>query len=253
MTYNICLGGVDDDGTNRLSLIHQVVRAANPDVLAVQEADEFDLRWFSRLFAFEAATGLRGLLGQSPTTMHSALFLRRDLQPIKLWTQVPEGNQRMELLLRTPDGDELTVCGLHLDAVSPDARLIGAHYAVTAPPAIVLGDFNSCRGDDPGAAEAFPTWPARRRARNGGERIDDRLFTVFENAGFVDLYRTLRQSEAGHTVVGAPLRIDYIFATEDLAASVTRCDVLRTSETERASDHYPLVADFDTEQWRRPG
>ena len=35
MTYNICFGGVDDDMTNRLPLIHDVVRAGRPDVLAV--------------------------------------------------------------------------------------------------------------------------------------------------------------------------------------------------------------------------
>jgi endonuclease/exonuclease/phosphatase family metal-dependent hydrolase len=56
MTYNIATGGVDDDLTNRLPLIHAVVRAARPDVLAVQEASEFELRWQRRMFAFERAT-----------------------------------------------------------------------------------------------------------------------------------------------------------------------------------------------------
>jgi hypothetical protein len=46
MTYNICLGGVDDDTTNRLPLIHEVVREGHPDVLAVQEANKFDLRQY---------------------------------------------------------------------------------------------------------------------------------------------------------------------------------------------------------------
>lgn len=244
-TYNIGTGGVGDDLNSRLPLIHAVVCAARPDVLAIQEANEFDLRAHRRFFAFEAATGLRGLLAPSSTGFHSALFVRRDIQPVALWTQVPEGNRRMELLLRGPSGLELTVCGLHLDAISPEVRLVGAHYAVTAPPSIVLGDFNNCRADDPGVAETFVTWPPRCRARNGGVRVDDRLFAVLERAGYVDLFRRLHPGEPGHTVVKAVLRIDHIFATDDLAARAPACNVLRTPETERASDHYPLVADFD--------
>jgi endonuclease/exonuclease/phosphatase family metal-dependent hydrolase len=247
MSYNIALGGVDADGTSRLPLIHEVVRAVRPDVLALQEANAFDLQAQERLFAFEAATGLRGILGPSPTGFHGGLFLRRDLQPLELWTEVPPGNRRMELLLRDPAGAELTVCGVHLDAISPETRLVGAHYAVAAPPSIVMGDFNNPRADDPGVAEGFAAWPARRRAGRGGAGVDDRLFAVFEHAGYVDLYRHLHPGEPGHTVVGAPLRIDYVFATADLAARATRCDVLRTAETEQASDHFPLVADFDLE------
>src|SRR5919202_5383421 len=76
MTYNICFGGVDDDMTNRLPLIHDVVRAGRPDVLAVQEANEFDERQYRRLFAFERATGFRGLLDPDH---NGALFIRPDL------------------------------------------------------------------------------------------------------------------------------------------------------------------------------
>src|SRR5438128_2407002 len=100
MTYNINFGGVDDDGASRLPLIHEIVRGVRPDVLAVQEANEFDLRAHQRLFAFEAAIGLRGLLAPSPTGFHGAIFLRRELQPLALWTQVPAGNRRLELRLR---------------------------------------------------------------------------------------------------------------------------------------------------------
>ena len=189
MTYNIGFGGGDDDGTNRLPLIQEVVRSARPDVLAVQEANEFELRAQRRRFAFEAATDLRGLLGLSPGGFHVSLFLRRDLQPVALWTEVPPGNRRLELLLRTPRGLELNVCSTHLDAISPDMRLAGAHYLPAAPPAIVMGDFNNYRSDDPDAAQAFATSAPRRRARAGATQVDDRLFGVLERAGYVDLFR----------------------------------------------------------------
>ena len=107
MTYNICLGGVDDDTTNRLPLIHEVVCEGRPNVLAVQEANEFDLRQYRRLFAFERATGLRGLLHP---VHNGALFVRPDLQPIALWTGDPAGNVRMALRLRGPGG-QLSAAG----------------------------------------------------------------------------------------------------------------------------------------------
>ena len=55
MTYNILNGGVDDDGDSRLPLIHGIVASVGPDVLAIQEANEFDRRAYRRLFAFERA------------------------------------------------------------------------------------------------------------------------------------------------------------------------------------------------------
>jgi hypothetical protein len=88
----------------RLPLNYEVVRSVRPDVLAVLEANELELRAHRCLFAFEAAMGLRGLLGLSPGGSHIALFLRRDLQPVALWTEIPPGNRRMELRLRAPSG-----------------------------------------------------------------------------------------------------------------------------------------------------
>jgi len=61
----------------------------------------------------------------------------------------------------------------------------------------------------------------------------------------VDLFRRFHPGERGETIREPPLRLDYIFATEDLAQRAIRCDVLRTPDTERASDHYPVLADFE--------
>jgi exodeoxyribonuclease-3 len=247
MTYNIATGGVDDDLTNRLPLIHAVVRAARPDVLAVQEANELDLRWLRRLFAFERATGLRGFLGLSRSGFHGALFVRPGLEPIFLRTDDAAGNRSlMEMSLEAASGFTLTVSAVHLDPISPEMRLAGILQCTNAPPAIVMGDFNNCRGDDLDAAQVWARFSPRHQARAGTTQVDDRVFTALERAGYVDLYRRFHPGEHGYTTRAAGgLRLDYIFATEDLAARATACDVIRTPETDRASDHYPVVADFD--------
>jgi exodeoxyribonuclease-3 len=243
MTYNIQTGGVDDDGTDRLPLIHAVVREARPDILAVQEANELELRWRRRLFAFERATGLRGLLVLSASGYHGP-----ELVPISLRTGDADDSYRalIELVLETVGGLRLTVSAVHLDPISPERRLAGALECTNRPPAIALGDFNNCRADDPGIAEAWAQFGARHRARSGTTQPDDRLFAALERAGYVDLYRRFHPGQPGPTIdVAGGLRIDYIFATEDLAARATACEVIRTLESERASDHLPVVADFD--------
>jgi exodeoxyribonuclease III len=248
MTYNIQTGGVDDDGTDRLPLIHAIVQEARPDILAIQEANELELRWRRRLFAFERATGLRGLLVRSRSGYHGAVFIRPGAVPISLRTGDADDSYRalIELVVETAGGLRLTVSAVHLDPISPERRLAGALECTNAPPAIALGDFNNCRADDPGIAEAWAQFGARHRARSGLGQPDDRLFAALERAGYVDLYRRFHPGQPGHTIDAAGgLRIDYIFATADLAARATSCEVIRTPETSRASDHHPVVADFD--------
>ncbi|WP_159031285.1 hypothetical protein [Streptomyces acidiscabies] len=41
------------------------------------------------------------------------------------------------------------------------------------------------------------------------------------------------------------LRLDYFYATAQLAATTTDYRVLRNAETDRISDHYPIVVDLD--------
>ena len=253
MTYNIQFGGVDDDGTkvvSRLPLIHEVVRQARPDVLAVQEANGFDERDFRRLFAFERTLGLRSVFVQSPHGFHGLILLRPDLTPVSMRNDYPLGNRLlMGLVLRTPGGTEMTVHNVHLDTYAPQQQLDGILRRLSGPPSLIMGDFNNLRPDDPGAEQVWQTLlPAYRTRFSGGsgERPDDRVFQAVEQAGHVDLFRHLHPRDRGATVRGAEgLRIDYVFATADLATRVTHCAVFDTAPACEASDHFPVVADFD--------
>lgn len=246
MTYNILTGGVDDDGGRRLDLICEVIRAVNPDVVAIQEANEFDLRWHRRRFEVERDTGLRSMLGLSPGGFHGALLLKPELQ-ITYWrAHSPATNHILvEASVSTPQGTQLTIGGVHLDPVSADARLMGAWHATAAPPSLVMGDFNNCRGDDPDTDEAWPRFEVRQRARstNLGPTVDDRALRAMEAAGYVDLYRKANPGKTGATVPSVGIRIDYIFATAGLADQMTHCQVY--AEAGAASDHLPVFADID--------
>jgi endonuclease/exonuclease/phosphatase family metal-dependent hydrolase len=71
------------------------------------------------------------------------------------------------------------------------------------------------------------------------------------NEGYVDSYRRIHPRARGLTCATWQLaaRVDYIFATPDLATHVTGADVVGSRtwpdpDAAVASDHYPVVADF---------
>lgn len=184
MTYNIQFGGVDDDGTkvaSRLPLIHEVVRRARPHVLAVQETNEFDLRDYRRMFAFERAVGMRSILVHSPHGFHGTMFLQPRLEPVSLRNDDPFGNRvLMGMVLRTPGGMDLTIHNVHLDTYAPQQRLDGILRRLSGPPSLVLGDFNNLRPDDPDAEHVWQALlpPYQTRFSGGAplEGADGRVF-----------------------------------------------------------------------------
>jgi len=72
-----------------------------------------------------------------------------------------------------------------------------------------------------------------------------------EAAGWVDVGHTLGGSSvptvptAGFTGTEfAVMRCDYLLASKALAARATSYKVIRSPETDMASDHYPILAEF---------
>ncbi len=65
-------------------------------------------------------------------------------------------------------------------------------------------------------------------------------------ASYVDCFRTLHPGSPGYTYLAhAPwLRLDYIFASPEMAARLTRSNVVADAETLLASDHLPVEAVF---------
>jgi len=69
--------------------------------------------------------------------------------------------------------------------------------------------------------------------------------------GYVDCYRRMHRTARGFTCAtwSPAARIDYVFATKEVARTLTRCDVVGSRtwpdpDASIASDHFPLVADF---------
>jgi hypothetical protein len=72
---------------------------------------------------------------------------------------------------------------------------------------------------------------------------------LLHNAGYVDTFRRMNPHEWGFTCPSAAPagRIDFIFASPELAQRLSACRVITEADgldAEEASDHLPVVADF---------
>jgi exodeoxyribonuclease-3 len=152
----------------------------------------------------------------------------------------------------------LTVVSTHLNPFSPyrrmrEARWLAARYRSARRLVVLAGDLNAL---DPGtdhAAELAGLRPLyRRRHTDAAGGVDTRAMAAFAAAGFVDLWprvgagdgRTAPTSAGGGEEFSG-MRLDYVLATAPAAERAHAGHVARGGPAEHASDHYPLVIDFN--------
>jgi len=255
MTYNILEGAKD-----RLDVVAAVVRAADPDVLGVTEANGFDDA--KRLRDVEKAFGMKAVLGRAKSGFHVAIFTK------SAWTVESSGPEFYPFFhaalwakLRLDKDRHFTAVVAHLNPFSPDERLAEVRalcrHAAPGEKAVLMGDFNCMApGDDIDASVLeLPRNILARFIKEAGDPVefDRREIALAEWAGFEDVYRKLQPKKPGWTLMttrfGAALRsrmrIDYLLATSGLARRAVTAEVIETHESRRASDHYPLMAEFD--------
>ena len=145
---------------------------------------------------------------------------------------------------------------LHLDVVHPSARIpdqekleaIKPLLSVINPPYLITGDFNALSPEDTYDKDAL-----ERELKDYSVHIDveewmkGRLIQGILDLGLKDAFSlSKRQStvptKAEHNKNKTGSRIDYFFITPDVR--VITAEVIKTPDTEIASDHYPIVGVF---------
>ena len=221
LSYNI--RALRDDS----AAVPRVIRAAGADVVCIQEAPRF-LRWRSRCAALARLSGMVVVSGGrvcGANLVLSSLAVSVDATYDVAFTKDRRLHQRgTSIALLALRGSRFAVAGTHLDLVeAPRLRHVGElHRALTQRvpaevPAAVLGDMN----DVPGSA----TWTA---LADGG--VD-----AFAEVGV----------GPGHTysAVEPVRRIDGVFV--DRRARIVSAEVLDTPDTRVASDHRPVLVEFE--------
>ncbi len=230
MTYNIHHGeGLD--GKVDLLRIAQLIQREGADIVALQEVDKGVARTARRDFPAELAalTGMAcvfsnnfafqgGEYGNAVLTRFPVLRVANT--PYQM---LREGEQRglMQLVLEV-HGRELVFMNTHIDYRPDDAeRMLNVGEIETrlkqyaGRPIILSGDFN--------------TTPDSRVCRRLNEKFDDTWARVGQGDGF-----TIPAEQPAK-------RIDYIWIAKDKSLVPLKVWVPRSD----ASDHLPVVAEFD--------
>lgn len=268
MTYNILNGGLDAD-RDRLELLAQVINSVEPDLLVLNEAVGLlpvgrPGRSSNRFHRLQALTGLEGHLLECESTSHVALFHRSGSPPLTM-DALPGRFFHGALMGRWPaqgSRKPLAVVATHLDPFSAVQRTAEAEYLAQAvshhrrdQEVILAGDMNSIAALDPerGLLGREPPGSYSARLVDSTGKLDSAPLGLFERVGLQDCFRQAHPEEEGatdptppHRRPGEPpLRIDFILATSDLSERLQDCRVVTGASADEASDHYPVVADFD--------
>ncbi len=270
LTYNLLEGGRDKLMGDRTETILSVLTDIAPDVAILVEANGFQDE--DRRAVFEDALKATAYMAYAPTGFHIALLIGKKYE-VTFHGQEPgrffhaATSATIHLTGKSKGGTsivskKLTVIGAHLDPFSPESRLAEARiltrYANPTGRVILAGDFNELSPAD--ALDAsVKLLPRRVLARHmkvpiqGDGEIDSRSHELLQWAGFVDVYRKLNPKKPGWTLLTtrfaaelrSRMRMDFVYATDKMAAKAVKAEVIETDATRRASDHYPILAEFD--------
>ena len=237
LSYNIWDGGGD-----RLRLIADVIRGEQPDVVALQEVRAGSAAVLADALGMELVFGPSdNLFDVHVAWLSSRLIDRSQNYPLpelaKTLLEVECGGLRLFATHLTSRHEEA-------DHPRPaEIRAILGVLAGVAGPHVLVGDFNALQPDDP-IGTPPPGVEPRGDALPGAARD---VLVPLARAGYVDCFRALHPREAGWTYPpDAPwLRLEYVFVSAELARRLRRCEVVTTPDARRASDHLPVVADFD--------
>lgn len=264
LTYNTLFAGRDGRDDRRAVAQISLINELKPDVFLMQEAKGFDANGGAWLYSLESLIGMRGFLAIAPHTgQHVAIFVRKPFQTVSFVTDNIHFHHALATLkVALPGGSEheqiFTFMNAHLCPNGAVARQREADYlAVQADPrsfTLLIGDFNSASPHD-SEPEGFKELSAHHRARYISSDLntaDRSVLAHLEIAGWVDVGHLLGGSNiptvptAGFAGTEfAVMRCDYMLASLALAQYASSYQVIRNSETDMASDHYPVLATFE--------
>lgn len=241
LSYNIGFGGQD-----RLSRIVDVIRQQQPDAVALLEAN-------SRPHAERLADdlGMHLVFGQANSEFHVAWLSR--LPPVR-WEnhRLPVLDQTLLEIELTWDNSSVFLFATHLHAgrwrKDDEQRalemqaILGVLRKRSGQLHLLAGDLNTVHPlDTPGSGP-------RPEDHVAGLALAARLvIPLLLEAHYVDCYRLLHAQEPGYTIQAPSplwLRLDYLFASPELARRLVTCDVVSHPQARLASDHLPVYADF---------
>ncbi|HET7087752.1 MAG TPA: endonuclease/exonuclease/phosphatase family protein [Anaerolineae bacterium] len=276
LAYNLCFGGTD-----RVDAILAVLRHVDADVVALTEADD------PRVVATLAEQlGLYHVWQKGSGDRHIATLSRFPIVESRIYNTPPLTQAVLETRLELPHpptpspetgnfvsgdanagrgGEAITVYNVHLlpylllpyeirrwQAVG---KLLGVIRSRRPGAHLILGDLNTIAPHDRVLQQDNP--PRMRRMMALQLNLVFRLAVPrLLRAGYVDCFRRLHPAEREDGFTWRPgnrtTRYDYILADPVMAPALSGCCVVDDIEAVNvASDHFPLLAEFDLRAVKR--
>lgn len=262
LSYNTLFGGFDGTDRTRHDAQLKFIAEQAPDVLLLQEARGFECDGQALLLATEHRLGMRGFLGLAPHTgQNTAIFLKAGIRALAVETDaVHFHHAKLSVTAQVPGfADPVSFISVHLCPNSANVRLNEVAYLVNEAASnrhsLVGGDFNTISPADavPSDLADLPDHFRLRYTDVTGRQPDTRPLQFLSSAGWLDLGLQDDDATRVPTVPTAgfegtefaTFRSDYFLATAPLARRARHYGVLRNSVTDRASDHYSIVVEFD--------
>ncbi len=249
LTYNIREGGV-----GRSEAIAEVIKAADADVVALQEArDPAVVERIAELAGYPHCGSRHahstGFLSRVPVvnyawrhpprTRHALLevsladgFPRLFVLHLRAWFSKWSERQRARELRGLLDGIQ--------EQLVKEDRAFAFH--------VLAGDFNALAPGEVLDPSHMPRW-IRGMIWISGRDIARSTIEMMQADGYVDAWRTLHadHENAGCTfpVWDPHVRLDYVFTPVEFASRFVSCEVRRTPDiVSTASDHFPLLVEI---------
>lgn len=261
LSFNIWFGGERSLGkvANRRSLIQSVIRQEGPDILGLLECNGWteDLTIFRD---YEKSLGMRGfLLSTEKDTEGNAfnitLFIKPEIKVESVFMDAVHFWHGVIVAEVSVRGRPVTIVVTHLNPNSPTERLQEAGTILGYIPkndCIIMGDLNSLSPADKREVADIPAKHRNRHVTNG--EVDVSVIRQFEQSGLVDSFGYLWPGATDYTAPtsvaddpafqGTKLRLDYIFLSDSLKTSITEARVVRTENSNLASDHFPVLVNL---------
>jgi exonuclease III len=248
MTYNILTGGV-----SREKYIQEVIQSANPDVVVLQEVTDVEV-----LKSIARSLQMQWFLGEGNQKTRVALLSRLPILNFKSYhPRIPIWHNVIEAEVEYQPNKSFVLMGVHLIPhlwIGFEVwRYLEVKYVLnlckefSRQPLLVAGDFNAIAlGDD--LLIKSSTVSIKAMLFLQGNYVFRFALQALLSAGFMDSFRFRHPKENGFTYPTAQrsTRFDYVFVNPVMQKHLKECWIVREPKIViQASDHYPVLAEFD--------